>query len=224
MPGHWAKSCPYPNKKTNQGNVRQGRVHYTTVEEISSGKVDTAGMFLVNQHLVVMLFDSGALHSFVSSIFASKHDLNVTMITKGGYCTSAARNNISTNQVVMGVQIKIGDREFAVDLAVLLGVWIDIILGIKWVSGNGVLIDTSTQVVMLRDPVDKKAFLVQLPHDFALHNTANAVVAKAIADVPIVCEYLDIFPDDLPRLPLDHDVEFKIELILSTAPISRRPS
>jgi hypothetical protein len=77
---------------------------------------------------------------------------------------------------------------------------------------------------MLRDPIDKKAFLVQLPHDFALHNTANAVVAKAIADVPVVCEYLDIFPDDLPRLPLDHDVEFKIELILSTAPISRRPS
>jgi hypothetical protein len=170
-----------------------------------------------------MLFDFGASHSFVSSIFASKHDLNVTTITKRGYCISAAGNNISTNQVVMGVRIEIGDREFTVDLVVLPGVGIDVILGMKWMSGNRVLIDTSTRVVMLRDPVDKKAFLVQLPHDFALHNTTNAAVAKAIADVPIVCEYSDVFPDDLPRLPPNYDLEFKIKLIPSTAPISRRP-
>jgi hypothetical protein len=93
----------------------------------------------------------------------------------------------------------------------------------KWMSGNGVLINTSTQVVMLRDPVDKKAFLVQLPHDFAFHNMANATVAKAIADVLVVCKYPDVFPDDLLRLPPDHDVEFTIELIPGTAPISRRP-
>jgi hypothetical protein len=52
---------------------------------------------------------------------------------------------------------------------------------------------------------------------------ANATVTKAIADVLIVCEYLDVFPDDLLVLPPDHDVEFKIELIPGTAPISRRP-
>jgi hypothetical protein len=51
----------------------------------------------------------------------------------------------------------------------------------------------------------------------------NATIAKSIADVPIVCKFLDVFPDDLLGLPLDQDVEFKIELILGTAPISRRP-
>ena len=90
-------------------------------------------------------------------------------------------------------------------------------------SGNGVLIDTSTRVVMLRDPVDKKGFLVQLPRDISIHNTANATLAKAIEDLPVVCEFLDVFPDDLPGLPPDRDVEFKIELIPGTAPISRRP-
>jgi hypothetical protein len=35
--------------------------------------------------------------------------------------------------------------------------------------------------------------------------------------------FLDVFPDELPGLPLDTDVEFEIELILGTAPISRRP-
>jgi hypothetical protein len=46
---------------------------------------------------------------------------------------------------------------------------------------------------------------------------------KSIADIPVVCEFLDVFPDELPGLPLDQDVEFKIELLPGTTPISRRP-
>ena len=38
-----------------------------------------------------------------------------------------------------------------------------------------------------------------------------------------MCEFPDVFPGDLPGLPPDRDVEFKIELIPGTAPISRRP-
>ena len=44
-----------------------------------------------------------------------------------------------------------------------------------------------------------------------------------IADIPVVCEFSDVFLDELPGLPPDRDVEFKIELLPSTAPISRRP-
>jgi hypothetical protein len=40
---------------------------------------------------------------------------------------------------------------------------------------------------------------------------SNVVLAKAIADVPTVCEFPNVFPNDLPGLPPDHDVEFKIE-------------
>jgi hypothetical protein len=38
-----------------------------------------------------------------------------------------------------------------------------------------------------------------------------------------VCEFPNVFPDELPGLPLDRDVEFAIELILGTPPISRKP-
>jgi len=44
-----------------------------------------------------------------------------------------------------------------------------------------------------------------------------------IADIPVVCEFLDVFPDELPGLPPDKDVEFKIELLPGMAPISGRP-
>jgi hypothetical protein len=182
--------------------------------------VVTAGKFLVNDHPADLLFDLGASHFFVSSTFASEHNLNVITIAKGGYCISAAGNNIMTNQVVKDVKMEIGDREFLIDLVILPGLGIDVTLGMKWMSGNGVLIDTSTRVVMLRDPIDKKDFLVQLPHDIAIHNTANATLVKAIKDIPVVCEFPDVFPNDLPGLPPDREVEFKIELISGTAPIS----
>jgi hypothetical protein len=50
----------------------------------------------------------------------------------------------------------------------------------KWMRGNIVLIDTSTHMVMLRDPVDKKGFLVHLPRDIAIHNAANTTLAKPL--------------------------------------------
>ena len=157
-----------------------------------------------------MLFDLGALHSFVSSDFVSKHNLKAVTLDKGSYCISAAGNNISENQVVLGATLEIGDRQFLADLVVLPGVGIDVIVGMKWMSGNEVLIDTTTRVVMRRDPGTKEAFLVQLPRDIRIRSTMNAVTSRAIEDVLMVCEFLDVFPDDLSGLPPDRDVEFKI--------------
>ena len=80
-------------------------MHYTTMEEIPSSEVVTAGMFLVNHHPAVVLFDSRASHSFMSPTFASKHDQKIVVVDKGGYCISATRSNISTKQIVRGVRI-----------------------------------------------------------------------------------------------------------------------
>ena len=84
-------------------------MHYITLEEIPSGEVVTAGTFLVNQHPIVVLFDSGASHSFMSQTFASKHDQRVVTIDKGGYCISADGNNITTNQIFRDVRISISN-------------------------------------------------------------------------------------------------------------------
>ena len=43
-----------------------------------------------------------------------------------------------------------------------------------------------------------------------------------LEDIPVVCEYADVFPDDLPGMPPDRDIEFVIELQPGTAPISKR--
>jgi predicted aspartyl protease len=67
------------------------------VESIPTGDIITAGVFLVNQHPAIVLFDSGASHSFISSTFAAKLGIKVVTLDNSGYNISAAGNNISTN-------------------------------------------------------------------------------------------------------------------------------
>ena len=111
----------------------------------------------------------------MSQIYASKHDQRVVTIDKGGYYISAARNNISTNQIVRDVRISISNREYTSDLVVLPWLGIDVILGMKWMSDHGVLIDTLTRTIMLREPQSNNAFLVPLPRSFDLQNLAYAI-------------------------------------------------
>ena len=49
------------------------------------------------------------------------------------------------------------------------------------------------------------------------------IQATTIEEVPVVCEYPDVFPKDLPGMPLDRDLEFIIDLIPGTAIIAKRP-
>ena len=65
--------------------------------------------------------------------------------------------------MVRDVLISIQEREYTMDLIVLLGLSIDVILGMKWMSDHGVLIDTSTRTIMLREPKGGNAFQVPLP-------------------------------------------------------------
>ena len=62
-----------------------------------------------------------------------------------------------------------------------------------------------------------------MPSDPALPVAAHVEASPDLASIPMVCEFPDVFLEDLPGLPPDRDVEFSIELEPSTAPISRRP-
>ena len=155
------QGVPHPKKNgnQNQGNQKQsnlkarlGYVHYITVEEVPTREVVTASMFLVNEHTAIVLFDYGDSHSFMSQAFASKYDQKTIEVDKDGYSISSARATISTNQIVRDVLISIQEREYTVDLIVLPRLAIDVILGMSWMSGHGVLIDTTTRTIMLREP------------------------------------------------------------------------
>ena len=106
-------------------------MHYTAMEEIPAGEVVTAGMFLVNKHPTIVLFDSRASHSFMSQTFASKHHQKIIEVDEGGYSISSARATISTNQLVRDMLISIQEREYTMDLIILPRLAIDVILGMN---------------------------------------------------------------------------------------------
>ena len=62
-----------------------------------------------------------------------------------------------------------------------------------------------------------------MPPNLALPVAAHVEASPDLVSILVVCEFLDVFLEDLPRLPLDRDVDFSIELEPGIAPISRRP-
>ena len=106
-------------------------MHYIAIEEIPIEEVVTTSMFLGNKHPTIILFDYGASHSFMSQAFASRHDQKVIEVSKGGYSISSARATISTNKIVRDVLISLQEREYMMDLIVLLRLAIDVILGMS---------------------------------------------------------------------------------------------
>jgi hypothetical protein len=73
------------------------------------------------------------------------------------------------------------------------------------------------------DSPDHETTILYLPQRECNNSCAHVVEGIKLKDIPIVCEYLDVFPDDLPGMPPDRDFEFVIELQPGTAPISKRP-
>jgi hypothetical protein len=73
------------------------------------------------------------------------------------------------------------------------------------------------------DSPNHETTILYLPQRECNNSCAYAVEGIKLKDIPIVCEYPDVFPDDLPGMPLDRDIEFVIELQPDTAPISKRP-
>jgi ABC-type Fe3+-hydroxamate transport system substrate-binding protein len=108
------------------------------------------------------------------------------------------------------------------DLVLLNLEGIDVILGTNWMTEHRVLLDISSRVIEIDSPYNR-AITLYLPQQEYLYPCTYAVTDIKVKDIPIVCEYPDVFPDDLLGMPPDRDIEFIIELKPSTAPISKRP-
>jgi hypothetical protein len=99
---------------------------------------------------------------------------------------------------------------------------IDVILGMNWMYQRGAVIDALHRTIRLNLLDNKSHLLIQLSIPKRTVERVCATSVKDICDIPVVCEFLDVFPDGLLGLPPDREVEFVIELKPSTAPISRR--
>ena len=90
----------------------------------------------------------------------------------------------------------------------------------NWLRVYGVVLDMKRRSVELWLPSSEDRMSLLMPLDPVLPVVAHAEASPDLASIPVVCEFLDVFPKDLPGLPPDRNVEFSIELEPSTTPIS----
>jgi hypothetical protein len=162
------------------------------VEEAEEAPDVVIGMFFINDTSVVVLFDSGASHSFISVAYVEKHNL-------GG--------DMPARQLCPKVNLKIRGVDFVANLIVLESKGIDIIIGMDWLSKKKVLIDCAKKSVKLSTPYRKELEFVTKPvvttKGVGNREKANQLDASQGSEVLVVNEFPNVFPKELPGMPPD---------------------
>jgi hypothetical protein len=196
---------------------RTGRANYTTMEEIPMGEKVLVGTFFLNEHPIIILFDSGASHDFMSSTCAKKAKLS--LVASGApYMISTPGGQVDTDQVVQDVPLKLSKRIFSTNLIILSVQGIDVTLGMGWMKLHRAVLDIADRLVHLDSLVYGKVML-HLPMISRINVSLHHVVELKLEDIHVVREFSDVFPDDLPGIPPKR----AIELQPGTAPIANAP-
>jgi hypothetical protein len=99
---------------------------------------------------------------------------------------------------------------------------VDIILGTDWLTKHQAVIDIAARAIEVHSPTCGETTLY-LPDQGYTRSCGFVMIESLVERIPVVCDYPDVFPDELLGMPPDRDIEFAIELQPGTAPISKRP-
>ena len=128
--------------------IKTGCMNYTTMEDVTDGTQVMTGTFFVNQCPVVVLFDSGASHTFISEACVARLNLPVTHMSKP-YTINAPGAQLNANRLVQSVSLDLGGKVFQTDLLILPNQGIDVILGMNWMEEHRVNLDTSSRIIRI---------------------------------------------------------------------------
>ncbi|GKC39476.1 putative reverse transcriptase domain-containing protein [Tanacetum coccineum] len=170
-------------------------------------------MFLLNQHLARVLFDYGADKSFVSMSLTSM--LNIPPITIDTFYNieMADGNLVSTNTVIQGATLTLLNQPFEIDLMPIKLGSFDVVIGMDWLSKYHARIICDEKVIHI--PINGETLIIRV-----MEKKSDE---KRLEDIPVVREFPEVFPEDLPGLPPIRQVEFQIDLIPGAAPVARAP-
>ncbi|GJW51988.1 putative reverse transcriptase domain-containing protein [Tanacetum coccineum] len=207
--------------------------------------------FLLNNRYVSILFDTGADRSFISTVFSSLINITPTPIENSYDVELADGKIVGINTIVRGCTLNFLNHPFNIDLMhVELGSF-DVIIGMDWLRrchavivcddklvrvpyGNETLIfrgnesndgrESRLTIISCSKAQEYMAkgcqiFLAQI----SAKKREDKSEGKQLKDVPIVRDYPEVFPEDLPGLPLARPVEFQIDLIPGAASVARAP-
>ena len=152
MPPKQVQQSSHQNQKSKVAHFKPGQVHYTTLEGIPEGAPVMAGMFSINDRPIMVLFDSGASHTFISKECALKLGLELDCL-KSPYSIHSPGGQIITNQMTRQVPLQLQEKIYPTYFIILPTQKVDIILGMNWIGVHGVILDTISQSVHINSPI-----------------------------------------------------------------------
>ncbi|GKC77805.1 putative reverse transcriptase domain-containing protein, partial [Tanacetum coccineum] len=239
------------NRTKNGNAVARAYVVGSTGTNPNSNVV--TGTFLLNNCYASILFDTGADRSFISTAFSSLMDIIPTTLDHGYDIELADGRIIWVNTLILGCTLNFLNHPFNIDLMPVEMGSFDVIIGMDWLakyhavivcdeklvrvpfedkiltfhgdgSNNGhesrlnIISCTKTQKYLLEGcPI----FLAQV----TMKKAEDKSKEKQLEEVPIVQDFPEVFPEDLPGIPPTRQVEFyKDDLIPGVLrPVARAP-
>ncbi|GJS64395.1 putative reverse transcriptase domain-containing protein, partial [Tanacetum coccineum] len=202
-----------PKLITTNNRVNQVRGGNAPAKVYAVGHIGTnpdsnvvMGTFLLNNRYASILFDTGANRSFVSTAFSSQIDITPTALDHYYDVELVDGRIIGLNTILRGCTLNILNHPFNNNLSPKLGSF-DTIIGMDWLVKYQAIIVCAKKIV---------------PH-VTTKGTEDKSKEKRLEDVPIVQDFSNVFPEDLPGLPPTRQVEFQINLIPGVAPVARAP-
>ncbi|XP_028118881.1 uncharacterized protein LOC114316420 [Camellia sinensis] len=187
---------------TSRDNVRQGGVFALVPGDVQNSDAVVSGTLSINGQPAHMLLDSGSTHSFVSKTFAPNlnrymEPLNYVLCVSlpfGDYVLCAS--------MYPACELLLKDIPLWANLMPLDMVHFDIILGMDWLAKYHTTIDCVSKQVVFRPP-------------------GQETTEVGVENIQIVSEFPDVFHEEFPGDLIDREIEFVIDIVPGTQPISK---
>ena len=152
--------------------------------------------------------------------------------------TTAMDEMVETPMICKNCVLSVDGRVFQIDLICLPLKKVDVVLGMDWLSANSVFIGCEEKLIIIpsREATPKDVlttilegtvgmvnFLFEKEKSVILVLTEESSNKLEVSQIPVVCEFYEVFPEDVTSLPPKREVKFSIDLIPGTAPISVFP-
>ncbi|GJT90120.1 putative reverse transcriptase domain-containing protein [Tanacetum coccineum] len=241
------------NNRGNQaGNAKaQAKVYAVGNAGANPDNNVVTGTFLLNNRYASILFDTGADRSFVSTAFSSRIVITPTALDHDYNVELADGRIVGLNTIIRGCTLNLLNHPFNIDLMpVELGSF-DVIIGMDWLAKYHAVIVCAEKIV--RIPFGDEILIVRGDGSSNKHGTRLNIISctkaqeyltkgchvflanitatkdedkskeKRLEDVPVVQEFPEVFPEDLPGIPPTRQVEFRIDLVPGATPVARAP-
>ncbi|XP_072971730.1 uncharacterized protein [Typha angustifolia] len=175
----------------------QGRVYALTQEDAEYSPTVVQGTLCISSMPAKVLIDSGATHSFATPAFINRLLIMPEVMDTSRVISTRVVSTICLNHVCKSCMVELEGKCLPVDLISLGMNDFDVILGMDYLAAHHATVDSSVVDMQNSTP--------------------------SIEDLSILTDFCDIFPEDLPGLPPDREIEFTIDFTPSIAPISKAP-